>query len=150
MSDPLTNTAVNQADGVETWDPILKRYVDLRNSVAPQASTYTKTEVDARLAAKADQAALDGKADQSDLLAVSAGLAGKQDTLTFAAPLSLSGSTLGVDLSGKADQTDLLALSDGLAGKQDALTFAAPLSLTDSTLAVDFSAPSCSVIPWRW
>jgi len=73
-----------------TWDPVARRYVDLKNSVAAQATTYSKTEVDARLAVKADQAALDGKADQTDLLALSGDVAGKQDTLTFAARLSLS------------------------------------------------------------
>ena len=69
MSDPFTNTTVIQADSISTWDPVARRYVDLKNSVAAQATTYSKTEVDARLAVKADQAALDGKADQTDLLA---------------------------------------------------------------------------------
>ena len=145
MSDPLTNSVNLQADSISTWDPVARRYVDLRNSVAAQATTYSKTEVDARLASKADQAALDGKADQTDLLAVSAGLAGKQDTLTFAAPLSLSGGTVGVDLSGKAEQSDLLAVTAALASKQDALSFAAPLSLSGSTLGVDYSGSTLSV-----
>ena len=98
MSDPLTNTSVIQADSISTWDPVARRYVDLRNSVAPQASTYSKTEVDARLAVKADQAAL----------------AGKQDTLSFAAPLSLSGSTLGVDFSGSTLSVDTIQTAGGL------------------------------------
>ena len=114
MSDPLTNSINLQADSISMWDPVARRYVDLRNSVAPQASTYTKNEVDTRLAAKADQAALDGKAEQSDLLALSADLAGKQDALSFAAPLSLSGDTLGVDYSGSALSVATIQTTGGL------------------------------------
>ena len=73
MSDPLTNTAIIQADSVETWDPLLKRYVDLKNSVA--AGTYSKEEVDARLAAKAEQASTYTKETVDSKLATKAPLA---------------------------------------------------------------------------
>ena len=43
MSDPLTNSSAIQADSIETWDPDLKRYVDILTSLPTQASTYTKT-----------------------------------------------------------------------------------------------------------
>ena len=98
--------------------------------MAPQASTYTKNEVDARLAVKADQAALDGKADQTELVALSGDVAGKQDTLTFAAPLSLSGSTLGVDYSGSALSVATIQTTGGL-------TLDAPGVIVRGDLAVD-------------
>jgi len=73
MSDPLTNTTVIQADSISTWDPVLKRYVDLRNSVA--ASTYTKTEVDSKLATKASVASTYTKTDVDSKLATKASVA---------------------------------------------------------------------------
>ena len=73
MSDPLTNTTVIQADSVGVWDPVARRYVDLRNSVA--ASTYTKTEVDSKLATKASVASTYTKTDVDSKLATKASVA---------------------------------------------------------------------------
>ena len=33
MTDPTTNSRDIEADSVKTWDPVVKRNVDLRNSV---------------------------------------------------------------------------------------------------------------------
>ena len=33
MSDPLTNLNSIEADSVKTWDPVMKRYVDIRSGV---------------------------------------------------------------------------------------------------------------------
>ena len=76
MSDPLTNAVNIQADSISTWDPLLKRYVDLSvanytktevdiklATKAAQETTYTKTDVDSKLATKAAQASTYTKSD---------------------------------------------------------------------------------------
>ena len=109
--DPATPVSNIRADSIATWDAVTARYIDISETFA--ATTYTKAEVDGQLATKAAQATTYTKAEVDGQLATKAAQAStytkaevdqavalKQDALTFTAPLSLSGTTLGVDFTG--------------------------------------------------
>jgi len=110
--------------------------VSLTSSVdtkASQATTYTKSEVDASLATKADQTAVD-----TSLAAVNASLATKADQTSVDASLALKSDQTTVDaaLATKADQTSVDA---ALATKADQTSVDASLATKADQTTVDAS-----------
>ena len=61
---------------------------------------------------------------------------GKQDAISVSAPVTLSGTTIGVDLSAYTNTTTLNTL---LGNKMDVCTTQGPLSLTNNVLSINLS-----------
>jgi len=115
---------------VDALDASLTGNIGLK---ADQATTYSKTEVDASLALKSDQTSVD-----ASLVAVDATLATKADQTVVDAALALKANQTSVDasLALKSDQT---AVDAALALKSDQTTVDAALALKSDQTAVDAS-----------